>query len=44
MPNVYGRAEMMRFRPKLRALFPFQFLMRPGLVMKVRTSIGVPFQ
>lgn len=44
MSDVYRRAEMMRFRPKFRALFAFQFLMRPGFVMNVRTSMAVPFQ
>jgi hypothetical protein len=34
----------MRFGAQLSTFLPFQFLIRPGLVMKPRTSIGVPFQ
>jgi hypothetical protein len=44
LTNVDCRSEMMRFRPQFRALVALQFLIRPGLVMKLRTSIGVPFQ
>jgi hypothetical protein len=44
LANVNGRVQMVRFRAQARALFAFQFLIRPGFVMKPRTSMGVPFQ
>jgi hypothetical protein len=38
------RIEMMRLGAKLRALPSFQFRILPCFVMKLRTSIGDPFQ
>jgi hypothetical protein len=35
---------MVRFGAQLRPLLALQFLILPGFVMKLRTSIGVPFQ
>ncbi len=44
LSNMHRWIEMVRFGAKLRPLLALQFLILPGLVMKVRTSIGVPFQ
>jgi hypothetical protein len=44
LADVYRRIEMMRLSSQLSALFPLQLRILPGLVMKLRTSIGVPFQ
>ncbi|MEA2761403.1 MAG: hypothetical protein QOD47_687 [Gemmatimonadaceae bacterium] len=44
LTDVNSRVQMMRFRAQPRPLFAFQFLIRPGFVMKARTSMGVPFQ
>jgi hypothetical protein len=44
LPDMHSRIQMMRFRAQLRTLSAFQFLIRPGFVMKPRTSMGVPFQ
>jgi hypothetical protein len=44
LSNVHRRTEMVRFGAKLRPLLALQFLILPGFVINVRTSIGVPFQ
>jgi hypothetical protein len=44
LTDMDSRIQMMRFRAELRTLSTFQFLIRPGFVMKPRTSMGVPFQ
>jgi len=44
LSDMDQRIEMMRLGAKLRALSPLQFLILPCLVMKLRTSIGEPFQ
>ena len=44
LSDVHSRVQVMRFRAQLGALPSCQFLILPCLVMKPRTSIGVPFQ